>query len=394
MKLGKSILAAAAVVSLAIPAYAVTDGELLIWINGDKAYDALQEIGNKFEEDTGIPVTVQHPDKLTDKFGPAAQAGRGPDVVMWAHDRLGGWAQSGLLKPIDFDDAYKAKFDQKAWDAVTFDGKTWGYPLNMECITLIYNKALIKDVPKTLEDVVKLQKTVYGPKDQYAMLWAYDTPYFSWPFLAGAGAYVFGRNAEGEYNVNDIGVNAPGAISALDMIGGMIKEGDMPRSLTYDVMMSKMQQGECAMIVNGPWCWNDIEKSGVDFGLGVIPGYNGPGKPFVGVLCAMVDANTPNAQLVDMFFRDYVLTTESIEKMNEDKFGGAPALIAAYEAMKSDPRVNVIMENVQLGNLMANIPQMGTFWGALDSAIKTVTAGTVDAKTALDNAEKVMASKN
>lgn len=394
MKLGHAILVAATAVSLAVPAFAVTDGELLIWINGDKPYDALQEIGNRFEEDTGIPVTIQHPDKLTDKFGPAAQAGRGPDVVMWAHDRLGGWAQSGLLKPLEFDDSFKGTIDQKAWDAVTYEGKTWGYPVNMECITLVYNKELLKEVPKTLEEVVALQKSVYGPKDQYALLWAYDTPYFSWPFLAGAGAYVFGKNASGDYVTTDIGVNADGAIKALDMVGGMIKDGIMPRSLTYDVMMSKMQQGQCAMIVSGPWCWNDLSKSDIDFGLGVIPGYNGPGKPFVGVLCAMVDANTPNAQLVDMFFKDYVLTVESMQQMNEDKFGGAPALLAAQEAMKDDERVVVIGENVALGNLMPNIPAMGAFWGALDSAIKTVTAGTVDAKQALDNAAKVMASKN
>ena len=64
--------------------YAVEDGKLLVWINGDKPYKALEKIGAKFEQDTGISVKVEHPVDLTTKFAQAAQAGRGPDIVIWA----------------------------------------------------------------------------------------------------------------------------------------------------------------------------------------------------------------------------------------------------------------------------------------------------------------------
>ena len=364
---------------------AVQDGKLLIWINGDKAYTAVGDIGKKFTTDNGIPVTVEHPTDLPTKFAPAAQSGNGPDIVIWAHDRLGSWASSGLIQPVDVEPDYRAKFNPKSWDALLFDGKTWGYPICMESVALIYNKALVKEPPAALAAV----KADLAP---YPILWAYDTPYFTWPFLAGAGGYVFNKKADGNYDLNDIGVNQAGAVSALQAIGDMIKAGTLAKGVTYDVMIAQMQQGKCAMMVNGPWAWNDLKKANIDYGIGVIPGATdaGPAKPFVGVLGAMIDAKTPNKELAELFIRDYLLTPESLAALDKDTYDGPHALIESYHVQKADPRVEASMKNVDLGVLMPNIPQVQTFWSALETAIKTVTSGQGGAKESLDNAAKLM----
>jgi maltose/maltodextrin transport system substrate-binding protein len=389
----KWIVVGIGLLSLALVSRAAEEGKLLIWINGDKAYKALQDIGNTFAEDTEIPVTVQHPVDLPSKFGPAAQAGRGPDIVIWAHDRLGGWAQSGLLMPVNLTDEYKARFHPKSWDALTYNGKTWGYPICMEVVTLIYNKALIKNPPQDLNKTFKLAEK-YNEKGEYTILWAYDTPFFTWPFMAGAGAYVFARNDDGSYNTADVGVNTPGAIKALDTVARMIQEKVMPKGVTYDVMTAQMQSGKCAMMVNGPWAWNDLKQAGIDFGIDVIPGVDGPAKPFVGILCAMVNAQSPNADLVELFMSDYLLTVDGLKAMDEDTFDGPPALKEAYEQFKSDPKIEASMKNVDLGVLMPNIPQMGVFWSSLEAAIKTVTAGQASAEEALNNAARIMKAEN
>ncbi|GAM63217.1 maltose/maltodextrin ABC transporter [Vibrio ishigakensis] len=79
---------------------AIEEGQLTIWINGDKGYNGLAEVGKRFEEDTGIKVTVAHPDGLSDRFPQVAATGDGPDIVFWAHDRFGGYAEAGLLAEI------------------------------------------------------------------------------------------------------------------------------------------------------------------------------------------------------------------------------------------------------------------------------------------------------
>ncbi|MBV8174139.1 MAG: extracellular solute-binding protein, partial [Verrucomicrobia bacterium] len=106
----KKLLSGLFLLFSAVQAFAWTDGELLVWINGDKGYRGLAEVGKKFEKDLGIPVKVEAPEGLTDKFQTAAQGGKGPDIVFWAHDRLGEWADAGLLKPLNINDDFKANF--------------------------------------------------------------------------------------------------------------------------------------------------------------------------------------------------------------------------------------------------------------------------------------------
>ena len=70
-------------------------GELLIWINADKGFHGLAEVGRRFEQETGIPVTVETPEDLTtlyDHYGFSAQA---PDIIIWPHDRFGSWINEG-----------------------------------------------------------------------------------------------------------------------------------------------------------------------------------------------------------------------------------------------------------------------------------------------------------
>ena len=79
--------------------FAWTNGELLVWMDSDRGY-ALAPAAKKFETEFGIKVTIESPEKITDSFSIAAQAGKGPDIVIWAHDKLGEWADGGLRRPL------------------------------------------------------------------------------------------------------------------------------------------------------------------------------------------------------------------------------------------------------------------------------------------------------
>ncbi len=112
IKTGARILALSALTTMMFSASAlakIEEGKLVIWINGDKGYNGLAEVGKKFEKDTGIKVTIEHPDKLEEKFPQVAATGDGPDIIFWAHDRFGGYAQSGLLAEITPDKAFQDK---------------------------------------------------------------------------------------------------------------------------------------------------------------------------------------------------------------------------------------------------------------------------------------------
>lgn len=154
IKTGARILALSALTTMMFSASAlakIEEGKLVIWINGDKGYNGLAEVGKKFEKDTGIKVSVEHPDKLEEKFPQVAATGDGPDIIFWAHDRFGGYAQSGLLAEITPDKAFGTN-SIRSRDAVRYNGKLIAYPIAVEALSLIYNKDTVPNPPKTRED--------------------------------------------------------------------------------------------------------------------------------------------------------------------------------------------------------------------------------------------------
>ena len=130
-------------VTCATQAHAKEKLKLLIWINGDKGYNGLQKVGDAFNKVSGVQVVVQHPEGATDKFQAAAGAGKGPDIFCWPHDRAGEWAKSGLIVPVKAPKRIRDEIEPSAWSAFTYKGQVWGYPLSIEAIGLIYNKALV-----------------------------------------------------------------------------------------------------------------------------------------------------------------------------------------------------------------------------------------------------------
>ena len=357
---------------------------LLIWINGDKGYKGLQKVGDKFAAELGVSVKVEAPEGVTDKFFQAAQAGKGPDIFMWPHDRLGEWADAGLLRPIEVDAATRAKFFPKGWEAFTHDGRVWGYPVSLEAVGLIYNTDHVKTPPTSLAEVAAMAPGLRA-KGVDPIMWDYATPYFSWGFLASGGAYVFGRDAKGNYNPADVGVNVPGAVRALEQIVGLIDSGVMPKGVSYSVMDAKMNSGELAMMVSGPWAWGNLRKSGIPFAVTTLPGVDGqPGRPFVGVLGAMINRASPNADLAEEFLRNYLLTDEGLRTMNADVPLGVPALESFYGELASDPLIAASKASVDAGMLMPNVPQMGRFWSAFGSALSNATNGQATPQKALD----------
>jgi maltose/maltodextrin transport system substrate-binding protein len=129
----------------------------------------LAPIAKKFESDFGIKVKIETPEKITDSFPIAAQAGKGPDIVIWAHDKLGEWADAGLIAPVEVSDELVNKFFRKSWQAVFHHKWIWGYPIALETITLIYNKKLLDGPPPTeLSELVSLNPDYQKAKPRSA----------------------------------------------------------------------------------------------------------------------------------------------------------------------------------------------------------------------------------
>jgi maltose/maltodextrin transport system substrate-binding protein len=365
-----------------------TNGELSIWFDPDRGH-ALEPIIQKFENDSGIKVKLESPENRTDDFAMAVQVAKGPDIVIWAHDKVGEWADAGIVAPIEVSQELRNKFLPKAWEAVAHRGSIWGYPIALETVSLIYNKTLLEGPPPAqLSELVDLNAKIKNKHPEAtAILWDYNSPYYSWGILASAGGYVFGEKGK-DYDPQDVGVATSGAIDGLSEITSLIRAGVLPKSVTYSAVEELMARGKLAMMISGPWAWPNLIKSGIDFGLAPVPGVDGhPGRPFVGVSVAYLNRSSPNQDLAREFLEHYVLTEEGLTAMDHGKPLGIPALISLEERMiKNDPLLQELKVCVDGGEVMPNIPQMGRFFNSLGASLQIATNGQASPEAALKEA--------
>ncbi|MBA0038805.1 maltose/maltodextrin ABC transporter substrate-binding protein MalE [Pantoea sp. BIGb0393] len=389
MKTGARTLALSALTAVLFSASAVAkieEGKLVIWINGDKGYNGLAEVGKKFEQETGIKVTVEHPDKMEEKYPQVAATGDGPDIIFWAHDRFGGYAQSGLLAEISPDANFQQKIFPFTWDAVRFNGKLIGYPISVESLSLIYNKDLLPEPPKSWEEIAALDKKMRA-QGKSAMMFNLQEPYFTWPLLAAGGAYAFKLN-DGRYDVKDTGVDNAGAKAGMSFLVDQVKAKTLNADTDYSIAEAAFNKGQTAMTINGPWAWSNIDKSKINYGVTLLPTLNGkPSKTFVGVLSAGINAASPNKELAKEFLENYLLTDSGLDAVNKDKPLGAVALKSFQQTLEKDERIAATMNNARNGDIMPNIPQMAAFWYAMRTATLNALSGRQSVDAALKDAQ-------
>lgn len=366
-----------------------TNGELLVWMDNQRGH-ALEPIARKFESDLGIKVTIETPENITDSFPMAAQAGKGPDVVIWAHDKVGEWADGGLIAPIEVAENYQKKFYPKAWQAVTHGGQIWGYPIALETVTLIYNKALLDGPPPSdLSQLIAIDREIRAKHPGVAtILFDPASAYYTWGILASAGGFVFGKNGS-DYDLRNVGIATPGAVDALNQIVGLIQKGILPKVCSYSESEDLMGRGKLAMMISGPWAWSNLIQKGIDFGLSQVPGVEGQvGHPFVGVSAAYLNRTSPNQDVAREFIERYMVTDAGLTAMNNAKPIGVPAMISFFEKLSvNDLRLRQLQTAVDLGQVMPNVPQMGQFFSTVGAALQLAADGRMSASAALQQAE-------
>jgi maltose/maltodextrin transport system substrate-binding protein len=377
---------ASALALAAPPALAQTAPRLLVWINGDKGYNGLQKLGDAFTRVSGVPVVVQHPEGAPDKFQASAGAGKGPDIFCWPHDRVGEWAKSGLIVPVKTSARIRDEIEPAAWTAFTWRGKVWGYPLSFEAIGLIVNRALVPEPPTRFEDIAALDAQLKA-RGARAILWDYNKSFFSWPMLAAAGGSIFGTRPDGSPDTTQVGVNNAGALAGARMLAQLIDSGVMPRGARYSDMEAQFSSGKVAMMISGPWAWDNVKKSQIDFQVAPIPSVAGqPAKPFVGVLGCMITAPSTQKDIAREFLEHHVLRVEGLKTISADVPLGTPANKAYFAELSADPHIRATMANVRAGVPIPNIPEVGRFWPAMDAALEAITQGRQTPQQALDGA--------
>ena len=375
-------------------------GEVVIWAD-DKRAAVLTDFASKFSASAGFTLKVQAVSKdLQTNFVTASQAGKGPDIVVGAHDWIGNLVQNGTIDPIQLSDEQKGAFNPIAIKGVTFNGQVYAVPYAVENLALIRNTELAPEAPKTLDDLVKAGKALKSSKKVTEILALQvgnnGDAYHIYPLYAAGGGYLFGMTDNGDYDPKDLGVAKPEAVEAFARIGKLGEKGAgaLKRSIGPENSISVFTGKKSAFLVSGPWAITDIKKAGVPYDISPIPGFEDgkPAKPFVGVQAFYVASKGANKALAQEFVTNHLTAPELAVALYTAE-PRPPALTAALEQVKgNDPDVEKFLNAGQSGDILPAIPAMAAVWDPFGKAAAAVVGG-AQPKSTVEAAAKVIAGQ-
>jgi arabinogalactan oligomer/maltooligosaccharide transport system substrate-binding protein len=139
-------------------------------------------------------------DAYADKVTASVPRGKGPDLFIFAQDRLGGWVEAGqTIEPIDFflDDAVTKQLLPGMMTAMTYRDTAYGLPLNFKSVAMIYNTAIVKTPPKTTGELVKVAKGLTNAASgRYGLAYEYSNFFFHAALMNAFGGQVFATGAK------------------------------------------------------------------------------------------------------------------------------------------------------------------------------------------------------
>ena len=331
--------------------------------------------------DIRVEAIYKETEELRSGFIIAAIAGQGPDLVYGPSDQVGPFQVMDIIRPLE------PLFDTTLLQAFNPKGLTWykGHLYQVadklgNHLTLVYNKRLVKEPPRTDEELIALGRKLTldtdgdGKIDQYALTWNYTEPFFFIPFMTGFGGWIMDDQG-------NPALDNPGTIGGLQFIKELRDTYRIiPPEADYNIADALFKDGKAAMIVNGDWSWSGYRKAGIDIGVAPLPRITRTGlwcAPMVSPKGYSINANVPpeKVALVAQFLR-FILGPE-----NQLQTAKALETMPTWKALYTDPfiRDDEILINserqIELGRPMPVVPELRAIWDAMRPSYQAVLGG-------------------
>ncbi|MEB4605635.1 extracellular solute-binding protein [Enterococcus sp. E4-185] len=368
-------------------------------VSVDSGYkDYINEIKDTFEKENDVKIKLVEKDMFDqlESLALDGPAGKGPDVMMAAYDRIGALGQQGHLAEAKLGN--ESAYDETDKAQVTYDGKIYGEPAVIETLVLYYNKDLVDTAPATFKDLENLSKdsrfafeSEAGKNTGFLAKWT--DFYYSYGLIAGYGGYVFGDDGT---DPSDIGLNNAGAVEgisyATDWFQNVWPKGMQDIKSAGDFASQQFMSNKTAAIIDGPWQAQTYKENNINYGVAKIPTLNNgqPYQPFGGGKGWVVSNYAKNKDLSQKWL-DYVTNQENQEKFFE-MVNEIPANQQARETAKAknDELTTAVIEQYETAQAMPNIPEMGEVWTGAENLMFDAASGSKTPKESADEAVKTI----
>ena len=157
----------------------------------------MQKAFNAKQSDIKLELVTIPYDAFADKITASIPRGKGPDLFIFAQDRLGDWAASGLVEPVDFwlTDPLRNAFLEPTIEALTYDNAVYGLPMAFKTVALYYNPKLIPTPPATTDEMIAMAKKA-TKGDTFGLVYENANFYFQAAWMQGFGGRVFDKKGK------------------------------------------------------------------------------------------------------------------------------------------------------------------------------------------------------
>jgi arabinogalactan oligomer/maltooligosaccharide transport system permease protein len=367
---------------------------LILWhAYGDGEAEALSKVLAAFE--------VAHPGErvqavrlpfgvLASRLESAVPTGNGPDLFIDAHERLGRYAQRGVVEPLDPAqdptwDATLASLEPAHVDALRHDGRLYGWPLSAKAIALFINRRLVKsDIPPDAPLEARLRQPF--PDGVWPLAVEGEDAYFAAPFFHAYGASLF---ASGRFALAHDGAATPEATAALTRIAALFRDRLIPPEPDGALVGRLFGSGQAAYAISGPWLAASLPAS-LDVAVVALPALEaaGPLRPFVtveAVLRAATPAADPARAARAARLAAYLAGPDSAY-LRATLAHQVVSHRATWERLPPDPTLRAFRAAAATGLVMPSDPRMSQVFEPTTRAIRSVVRGGVDPAAALADA--------
>lgn len=310
-----------------------------------------------------------------------------PDLFIFAHDKVGVFAEMGILAPIEellAEGALEPYLDMTL-EAASYGQTLYQLPLYFETLLFMYNRRYMQDeeVPKTTDELLTYMENNTG-RGRYGFVEQHSTAYYSAAWIHGFGGSIIDETATPFPD--------PQAVQAaleyhLDFVALM------PGETEYSTVNTLFLEGKADATIGGPWMVPSARGAEIDLGIAPMPVVDATGlalAPYSGVqgIHVLKHAAETKAAAVQQLLA--ALTDPAVGIELALASGCAPANSLCYEDARvaEDPLVQAMRSTAEIAVPMPNIPEMDVMWTVVSNLLTDVNLSGKPVEESLQAARK------
>lgn len=392
----KTAVLAASASTLAMMAGTAMAGTVTWWSPNFHAPRATELVAQFEAEHPDIDIVIEETtsDGLPQRVITALQSGSAPDIIDVQHGWIAGYAQNGLVMPLDDIINDPDDFIPAALDYVRWEGETYGLPFRAEGLAVIYNRGHFEAAgldpdspPQTWSELVEAATALTGD-GQYGFAITGggevgNTIFRSLPFIWMNGGSIISEDG------SEATVNQPEAVEAVKFYTDMLVEHGVSPSSTLENDGTANRRLFIAEAVSmyqaGQFDIASIEQENPDIDLGVMEMPHPEGANTSAILggwsfIVPTDANNPEEAKI---FIEWMAQPENMG-VYTDTF---PARESAMDMERfQDPQLAPYRDVLPFTQPVPTHPAWVQITQAYFDGIQRILIGQQDAQAAMDDA--------